>query len=120
MKLDYFLSGKMGLVVITLKGELDDEAGPLIEKCLTDLDANSPTGVVAHFAEATIPEPGFRTFSFLLRSLKSRCKQVRISALNSETMAALKKAGLLSSSEAHETLLDALKEIAPKVNAQQE
>lgn len=120
MKLDYFLSGKMGLVVVTLKGELDDQAGPVLKKCLEDLDANVPTGVVAHLAEATMPEGGFREFSLFLRGLKAKYKEVKISSLNIETKAALQKAGLLSTGETRETLVEAIKDVAAKITAQNE
>lgn len=118
MALQYFLSEKEGLLVISLKGSLDGTQTSQVELCLNDAISKTPAGVVLHMAGVSdFPKDGFRDFSTLLRGIKEKCKAVRVTGLEVEFQKLLIDQGLLSNSEIRETLADAAKELAEQIKA---
>ena len=118
MKFQYFLSEKEGLLVVSLKGSLDDHQKPLVEKCLNEAVSKAPAGAILLMEGiADFPADGFRCFSLLLRGLKAKCKVVRVTGLKEKARKTLVDKGLLSASEFRETLADAAKEVAEQIKA---
>ena len=115
MKLEYFISEKEKLVVLSFRGNFSDYDPDLLNQCLDEALASSPLGVVLHMGEVDgIPKSAFRPFTFLLRGLKAKGILVLVSSKPTDS-SALIQAGLLTSAEVRANLPDAVRDLAAQI-----
>lgn len=118
MSLDYFLSEKEGLVVISLKGEFRESSGALLLKCLQDALGKLPKGIVIHIAGvATMPREALRDFGRFLRDIRVNGTPFRISLKNERIRQDLVQAGIIDRSEAKDSLEEAAKQVWLRIKA---
>ncbi len=117
MNLAFFITAKDGLIVVSLKGELDENSGAILTQCAEETAHGVPRGIVLHFGEAIVGRAGYKEFSLFLRAVKSLGRPVKVSALARETAASLITAGLLATGEDRPTLKEAVEEVAAIIKA---
>jgi len=116
MPLEYFFSEKDGLLVVSLKGVLDDEQQAVVEKCVAEAKEKHPLGIVVNLSEATgLGREAYRPFALLLRGLKTICRAVKVTGLDANVQTLFVEQGLVSLSELRPSLAEALKELAQQI-----
>ena len=118
MDLDYFLSEKEGLVVISLKGEFRTSSGALLLKCLQDTLGRHPRGVVVHIAEVSaFPREARRDLGRFLRDIRVNGTPLKIVSPDQKLGRELVEAGLADRTEMKESLEDAARLVWARIKA---
>jgi anti-anti-sigma regulatory factor len=118
MGLDFFISHKGDLAVISLKGDFNEiSTGETLQKCLSQTLEESPRGIILHLAEvSSIPRDAHRHFALFMRGIKSDGASIKISSPGQAIRYELVKAGILSETEIKSSLQEAIKTLAAQLN----
>ena len=118
MGLDYFLSEKEGLVVISLKGDFGVASGALLLRCLQESLSKKPRGIVIHFAEVrSLPRDAFRDFGRFLRDIRVNGTPMKLALAEPRLRLELVQAGLADRAEVRESLEEAARQVWERIRA---
>lgn len=116
--LDYFLSEKEGLVVVSLKGEFRTASGALLLRCLQETLARLPRGIVVHLGESgAFPREARRDLGRFLRDIRVNGTPFKLVCSDSKLGQELVESGLADRTELKPTLEEAARQVWARIKA---
>ena len=118
MSLEYFISEKDGLSVVTLSGTVGKESGTLLKNCVDEIDQKGTRYVIVHAdrLDDIVPE-ALRIFAVFQKLLRERDRTLRIVGLKNDLRKFLLQQGILYESELRQDLREALQEVKNALRA---
>lgn len=111
MALEYFISEKDGLSVVTLSGTVGKESGTLLKSCVDEVESRGGRCVILHAdrLDDIVPE-ALRIFAVYQKLLREKGRLLRIVGLKTELKRFLLQQGVLYESELRGDLREAIQE----------
>lgn len=118
MSLEYFISDKDGLSVVTLSGTVGKESGTLLKTCVDELEQRGARCVILHAdrLDDIVPD-ALRIFAVFQKLLRERDRVLRIVGLKPSLRKFLLQQGVLYESELRQDLREALQEAKSALQA---
>src|SRR5579885_1175781 len=113
-ELQYFLSSKNGIAVISFTGMLSREGESVLAQCLTEITAARPKSVVIVLRDLSplIEAKALPVLARLQKAIRDLPSELRLCGLHPKLKAILEERGLLRSAEVANNLLEALQSLA--------
>jgi len=116
MALTFSISEKERLVVISLRGILDEGSAASLDECAKAAVVLAPLGVVLNFSlTAELTKVGLRAYAPFLRSLKMLCGVIRIAGLDPKDQRLLVEQGMAGSLDIKASLEEAIRDAAQQI-----